>query len=79
MEIKLNYTKEELTNLINGLNNAIIAIGDIYSAAILGCATPNKFNVLFDNKAPDEITAMADIRINALKQLYHLLEEYENN
>ena len=77
MEIKLNYTKEELTNLVNGLNNAILAISDIYAAAILGCEIPNKFNVLFVNKTPDEIIKMSNIRINALKQLYCLLESYE--
>lgn len=77
MEIKLNYTKEELTNLINGLNNAIIAVSDVYSAAMLGCEVPNKFNVLFDNKTPDEIIDLTNKRVNALKQLYYLLESYE--
>lgn len=77
MEIKLNYTKEELTNLIDGLNNAIIAVGDVYAAAILGCETPSKFDPLFNNKTMDEITELADKRINGLKQLYYLLESYE--
>lgn len=77
MEIKLNYTKEELTNLINGLNNAIIAVSDVYSAAMLGCEIPKKFNVLFNNKTSDEIIDLTNKRVNALKQLYYLLESYE--
>ena len=36
MEIKLNYTQEELSTLLDGLNNALISLDQNYNVIRLG-------------------------------------------
>ena len=77
MKIELEYTPEELTQTINGLNNAIIALRDIYNAARWGCELPEKWERFFKDKPFKEIDAIVDIRSKALKDLYDKLLSYE--
>ncbi len=77
MEIKLNYTQEELSTLLDGLNNACIALGDVYAAGRLGCQIPNKFRPLFETRTFDEMMEETRLREDAVKQLYDFLLSYE--
>lgn len=78
MVIKLDYSDEELTELISALNNAIVALNKIYGAARLGCEIPAEFEFLFKNKSFQEIDNFTDCRLGLLKNLYSKLIEYEN-
>ena len=77
MEIKLNYTQEELSTLLDGLNNACIALRDVYAAGRLGCQVPSKFKPFFETKTFDEIEEETHLREDAVKQLYDFLLSYE--
>ena len=77
MEIKLNYTKDELSLLLDGLNNAIIALQSVYKSAQLGCNIPPQFIPLFENKSFEEIDDIVESRLNAVSDLYILLLEQE--
>lgn len=75
MEIKLNYTPEELSVLLDGLNNALISLKRNYSALILG---------IEDGVPVDLIPLAKDIDINKLQNrekilidLYNFLLQYE--
>ncbi len=77
MEIKLNYTQEELSTLLDALNNGYIALSDAFIAAMLACDYPAKLHPLLEDKTPGEVREMAHLRLGALKQLYELLLSYE--
>ena len=77
MEIKLNYTKDELSLLLDGLNNAIIALQSVYKSAQLGCNIPHQFIPLFENKSFEEIDDIVESRLKAVSDLYILLLEQE--
>lgn len=75
MEIKLNYTPEELSVLLDGLNNALISLKRNYSALILG---------IEDGVPVDLISLAKDIDVNKLQNrekilidLYNFLLQYE--
>lgn len=77
MEIKLNYTQEELSTLLDGLNNAYVALGNVYSAACLGCDIPNSFIPIFEHRSLEEIEEVTKLRYGAVRQLYNFLLSYE--
>ena len=79
MKIKLDYSKEELSILLDGLNNAIIALQDVYGSAQFGCEVPKKFEKLFEDKSFEEIDKMRKDRISCLKHLYEYLLLYEDS
>ena len=78
MVIELDYSDEELTELISALNNAIVALDKIYGAAKFGCGVPAEFDPLFKNKSFQEIDSFTEHRLGLLKNLYSKLIEYEN-
>ena len=59
--------------ILNGLNNAIVAYGDICWSLILGTEVPPKFEPL-KQKSEEEIRA----RFNALVDFYKKIEEKFN-
>lgn len=73
MEIKLNYTPEELSILLDGLNNALISLDQNYNAIRLGA----------ENVVPDEIRKLnldeetMQFRFAFVKGLYDYLLTYE--
>jgi hypothetical protein len=73
MEIKLNYTPEELSALLDGLNNALISLDRNYNAIKLGVddAVPSKLRKLTINEDTMKY------RLNAIKELYDYLLTYE--
>lgn len=77
MEIKLNYTPEELSTLLDGLNNACVALADVYAAGRLDCQVPSKFIPFFETRTFDEIVKETRLREAAVKQLYDFLLSYE--
>jgi len=62
-----------LSELLDGLNNAMIAYGDIISAIQLGCDISSKFEKL--NELPEEKLRM---RFKSVENLYKQLLKYEN-
>ena len=78
MEIILEYSDKELSTLLDGLNNAIIAIKNVYYAAQLGCEIPQAFAALFDGKSFEEIDSLTEQRLQSLYHLYQTLLHYEN-
>lgn len=77
MEIKLNYTQEELSTLLDGLNNACMALANVYSAAYLGCDIPGSFIPMFEHRSLEEIEEVTKLRYGAVRQLYNFLLAYE--
>ena len=73
MEIKLNYTPEELSILLDGLNNALISLDQNYNAIRLGIddVVPSKLRKLTINEDTMKY------RLNAIKELYDYLLTYE--
>ena len=73
MRIDLHYTKEELSNLLDGLNNALISLDQNYNAIRLGVddVVPLKLR----NLTIDE--DIMKYRLNAVKDLYEYLLIYE--
>ena len=73
MEIKLNYTLEELSILLDGLNNALISLDQNYNAIRLGT----------ENVVPDKIRKLnldeetMQYRFTLVKELYDYLLTYE--
>lgn len=73
MEIKLNYTLEELSILLDGLNNALISLDQNYNAIRLGA----------ENVVPDKIRKLnldektMQYRFTFVKELYDYLLMYE--
>lgn len=78
MKIILEYSEQELSTLLDGLNNAIIAVKKIYRAAQLGCEIPQAFAALFDGKSFEEIDSVTEQRLQSLYYLYQTLLHYEN-
>ena len=78
MKIILDYSNEELTTLLDGLNNALIAVKNVYYAAQLGCEIPQAFAALFDGKSFEEIDSLTEKRLSSLYNLYQTLLHYEN-
>ena len=73
MEIKLNYTQEELSTLLDGLNNALLSLDQNYNAIRLGA----------ENVVPDKIRKLnldeetMRFRLALVKGLYDYLLTYE--
>lgn len=78
IEIKLQLDKQELANILNGLNNAIISLGHVYAAMRFGCEYPKEFDPLCVNKSFEEIDNICDTRLKAILSLYHTLLKYED-
>lgn len=78
-EIKLYYSEEELSSIIDGLNNAIIAICNVYDAGKLGVDVPKQFSPLFNGRDFDEIDQIVSKRQEALFKLYRDLISYYKN
>lgn len=76
-KIELNYTDEELTTLLNGLNNAYIALSEVYAAGRLGCQVPRVLEPIFETRSFDEMMEETQLRQDAVKQLYYFLLSYE--
>ena len=76
MKIELEYSPEELTTTLDGLNNAIIAIQKIYSALKLGCRVPSEFELMAE-KDYEELEQLTSFRLKALYKLYQELLNYE--
>jgi len=76
MKIELEYSPEELTTVLDGLNNAIIAIQKIYSALNLGCRVPSEFELMAE-KDYEELEQLISFRLKALYKLYQELLNYE--
>ena len=74
-----NYTKEELSTLLDALNNAIIALNKIYTAAQFGTDLPKEFDEYFKDKTFEEIDNIVKTRMNILKKHYNLLLLYEGD
>ena len=72
MEIKLNYTREELSTLLDGLNNALFSLDQNYNAIRLGA----------ENVVPDKIRKLnldeetMQYRFAFVKGLYDYLLTY---
>ena len=75
MIIELNYTNDELTTLLDGLNNALFSLRRDYVALMLGC----------QDGIPKELLSLRineeDLknRLEAVKELYKHLLIYENS
>lgn len=78
MKIILEYSEQELSTLLDGLNNAIIAVKQVYRAAQLGCEIPQAFATLFNGKSFEEIDSLTEKRLSSLYNLYQVLLHYEN-
>ena len=76
MKIKLEIPKEELSTLINGVNNAYILLVQTYQALLFGCEVGEPF-CQFSNFSPEEIENKFKPRIVALLGLYEQLIKYE--
>lgn len=76
MKIELDYTDKELTTLLDGLNNAILAIENVYHALELGCDLPSNLNHL-SGWSEEEIYKYTYLRLHALRDLYQNLLNYE--
>ena len=77
MEIKIDIPKEELNNLIDGLNNAYIAYIKIYQSLLFGCETLEPFYSIYGNLNVEELESKFKPRILALLNLYEQLIEIE--
>lgn len=73
MEIKLNYTPEELSVLLEGLNNALISLDQNYNAVRLGLEDIVPYKIRQLNL--DEQTMQ--FRLAFVKELYDYLLTYE--
>ena len=73
MNKKVTITLEVDETILNGLNNAIAAYGDICYGLIIGTQVPAKFEPL-KQKSEEEIRA----RFNALVDFYKKIEEKFN-
>ncbi len=78
VEIKLQLDKQELTNTLNALNNAIISLDHVYAAMRFGCEYPKEFDPLCINKSFEEIDNTCDTRLKAILSLYNALLKYED-
>ena len=76
MKIELEYSPKELTTLLDGLNNAIIALNPIYQALKLGCLVPKEFEEMA-KKDCEELEQLTHFRLKALHKLYQDLLNYE--
>ena len=70
--IKLEYDEDSLKTTIDALNNAIIALNDVYGAARLGCDYPEKFRPVFEGKTFEEMDKICQSRKEALYKLYQV-------
>ncbi len=77
MEIKLNYTQDELHILLDALNHARVALGSIYASARLGCDLPFTFEEKFKKMSFNEIDEYTKVRSNSLRELYEYLLTFE--
>ena len=77
MKIELNYTQEELSTLLDGLNNAIIAVKHVYNSLKLGCEVPREFDA-FEKYSFDELDNLVYYSLSALKDLYQYLLRFED-
>lgn len=76
-EIKLHYTPEELSILLDALNHGCVALGKIYHSASLACAIPSEFEEKFGSMSFEEIEEYTKPRMNSLRELYNYLLTFE--
>ena len=77
---------DDLKTLLDGLNNAIVCLGQVGSCLELGVdsSIPTSINDMLEKRCGDDDTAKAELiskRFNAVKDLYKQLlkeETYEN-
>ena len=78
--MKIELEVDDLTTLIDGLNNAIIALSDIRNGIFLMGGLPSdmspKWNPLVGTSF-DDLTKKFDDRLDALKNVYDQLCELE--
>ena len=79
VEIKIQYSQEQLSIILDALNNAIIALNDAYGAANLGCysSVPRKLRVAFERRSMEEIETVTSKRMDAIYTLYKDLLSFE--
>lgn len=78
MKIELKYTQEELKDLLDGLNNAFIALERDYNAILFGCSDgiPKAF-APFCDLSYEELDTLRGVRLSTLSNLYKTLLKYE--
>ena len=78
--MKVELEIEDLTTLIDGLNNGIIALTDIRNGIFLFGGLPSDMSSKWEPLVGtefDNLTEKIDIRLNALKKIYNQLCELE--
>lgn len=78
MKIELEYTQEELKDLLDSLNNAFISLQRDYNAILFECydGIPRAF-APFCDLSLEEMEDLRGTRLQALSTLYKTLLEYE--
>ena len=76
-EIKLHYTPEELSVLLDVLNHSYIALRKVYGAARFGCDIPPEFEAKFNSLRFEEIDEYIQPRLRSLRELYEYLLTFE--
>ena len=71
---RYNIETENLSELLDGLNNAIISYKDVISSIQFGCNVPAKLEVL-RNISEEKLLG----RYNSLTSVYKQLLEYEKD
>ena len=79
LDIKLQYTQQQLSTILDALNNAIISLQDVYSMAVLGfdSSLPKKLRAMFTSKSFEEIETTTSARMDAIGTLYKDLLSFE--
>ena len=77
VEIKLNYTPEEYSMLLDALNHSLILLRKTYNSAKFGCELPHEFDQKFSKMSFDEIEAYINPRLQLMYDFYKQMITFE--
>lgn len=79
IDVKLHYTDEELSKLLDVMNWGYLLCCDLYNGYKFGCQTPSRFNKLFEDKTDDEVDIYMSDRLELYRDIYNYLLEFEKH
>ena len=78
VEVKLNYTPEEYSMLLDALNHSLILLRKTYTSAKIGCELPSEFYQKFDKMTLEEIEEYTTPRLQLMYDFYKQMVSLEN-
>ena len=79
VEIKLNYTPEEYSMLLDALNHSLILLRKTYAGARIGCELPHEFDQKVGKLPHDDNEEYTIPRLQLMYDFYKQMLSFEHD